>query len=280
MNTISAYIKIIRPVNAFLAMIGVTLGFWLCAVEAPPTDLLVLILTATCALGYGNVINDIKDAAGDRINHPTRPIPGGVISSKAALVFASLLAVVSLISSTTVSLNHGIATLVPLIALTVYTLFLKGVPLLGNIVISLLVAYTLIFGGLGSTTVTIIVVPAFLAFLLNLSREIIKDMQDKTGDLQTGVTTTAVLSEKILKTVILFTGLLYITSLFIPYILGHFGLVYLIICAGVLLPLHMFWFFRFMGNNSSKRLGQISTAIKLEMFGGLLALAVDKLILM
>ncbi len=279
MNTISAYIKIIRPVNAFLAMIGVTLGFWLCEVDAPLTDLILLIIAATAALGFGNVINDIKDAEGDTVNHPERPIPTGVISSKAALVFAMLLAVISLFSSRTVSLNHGIATLIPLLLLILYTLFLKGVPLIGNIIISLLVAYTLIFGGLGSANVAIIVVPAFLAFLLNLSREIIKDIQDKEGDLRVGVTTTAIFSEKILKTVIIFIGLLYITSIFIPYLLGHFGFMYFIICVGALLPLHLFWFFRLMGKNTSKKLGRISTAIKLEMLGGLLALAIDKILI-
>ncbi len=277
MSIVIAYLKIIRPVNAVLAATGVSLGFWLTGNNAPVTGLVLLVIATICALGFGNVINDIKDAEGDRINHPGRPLPNGEISPLAALIFASLLATVSLITSINVSLYHCFATLVPLVLLILYTLFFKGVPLLGNIIISLLVAYTIVFGGLSSPDVTIILAPAFLAFLLNLSREIVKDMEDKEGDLKAGVHTTATLSDRSLKTVLFIPGLLYMPLIYIPYFLGHFHWIYLVICIAVLLPLHIFWFLLLVKKNNKKRLGQISTAIKIEMLGGLAALAIDKI---
>ena len=162
MAKLASFIKIVRPINAVMASIGVVLGFWLTGVNSPVTDLMLLIITAICALGYGNVINDIKDAEGDTINHPERPIPRGEISKTQAVIFATLLALISLFTSNIVSFQHCIATLTPLLLLTLYTLFLKGTPLLGNSVISLLVAYTLVFGGLGSPRVSVIIIPAFL----------------------------------------------------------------------------------------------------------------------
>ena len=278
MPKVTSLIKITRPINAAMASIGVVLGFWFSGANFPLINLILLIITAICALGYGNIINDIKDAEGDKINHPERPIPKGEISKTQALTFAILLAVISLVTSNTVSILHGVATLIPLLILTLYTLFLKGVPLLGNIVISMLVAYTLVFGGIGSPMVSVVVVPALLAFLLNLCREIVKDMQDKAGDLKVGVHTTAVLPDNILKAVLAIPVLLFIPLIFLPYILGHFRLIYMSICAIVLLPLHISWFYYLLGKDHTIKLGGISTAIKIEMVGGLAALALDKFI--
>lgn len=273
----TAYIKILRPVNSLLASIGVALGFWLTGVAASLTDLLLLIITTICALGYGNVINDIKDAEGDRINHPDRPIPKGEISQRAAVFYACALAIISLICSYTVSSTHCIAACIPLVLLTLYTLYLKATPLVGNILISMLVAYTLVFGSIHSPDIGIILIPAFLAFLLNFSREVVKDIQDKEGDLQAGIRTTAILPEQILKPLLIGICALYLLVMFVPVLLGHFHLWYLLICTCVVLPIHIFWFVRILHKDTASYSGKISTAIKIEMAGGLCALAVDKL---
>lgn len=278
MAKIHSFIHSIRPINALMASVGVVLGFWLTGVNSPITDLILLILTAICALGYGNVINDIKDVEGDRVNHPERLIPKGEISKIQAIIFAILLALISLFTSAIVSFQHCAATLTPLLLLTLYTFIFKGTPLLGNIIISLLVAYTLVFGGLGSPKVDIIIVPAFLAFLLNLCREIVKDMQDRIGDLETGIYTTAVLSDRVLKSIVTILVVVFIPATFLPYIFRHFRLVYLSICATIILPLHLSWFYYLINKDHTERLGGISTAIKIEMIGGLISLALDKII--
>lgn len=277
MKTIKAYFSIIRPINAFLAAIGVALGFWLTTLTASISSLLLLITAAVCALGYGNVINDIKDAEGDKINHPQRPIPRGIIPPAHATLYAVSLAIVSIISSAMVSYIHIIATLTPLLLLTVYTLFLKATPLVGNILVSVLVAYTLIFGGLGSTDAYILIIPALLAFLLNLSREIIKDIQDREGDLKTGIQTTAVLPQTVITAIMTGIFIAYLFLLFLPVILDHFHLLYLLICAVIVLPLHLRWFASLIRNGYTGNIKTISRAIKLEMLFGLAALAIDTL---
>ncbi len=273
-----AYLKIIRPINIVLSAVGVSLGFWLTDVSAPLTDVVLLILTVTCAVGYGNVINDIKDAPGDRINHPDRPLPRGDVSPKGALIFAALLAPGALSASFLISPAHGIAAFIPLVLLTLYTLFLKGTPLLGNILISLLVAYTLIFGSIHSPDTAIIIIPAFCAFLLNFSREIIKDMQDRAGDLQTGLTTTAILPASILKAVLSGISVVYMLCFLLPVVVGHFHMIYLLNCISIILPLHIFWLVKLLRSTAPAHLETIATAIKIEMFAGLAALTVDKLV--
>lgn len=271
------YIKLIRPVNALLSAIGVSLGFWLSSVQASVMDLVLLIIAAVAALGYGNVINDIKDRDGDRINHPDRPLPNGIVSTTNAVIFSLLLALVSIGASASVSVYHCVGVIIPLLFLTLYTLFMKATPLFGNILVSLLVGYTILFGGMGSNHFTILIIPALLAFLLNLSREIVKDVQDRAGDLQMGVKTTATLSPKALTISLFIPSILYAVLVTFPYLFDHFGLIYLIWCICILLPLHAYWFVQLVKKRGDKRYAHISTAIKLEMLGGLAALAVDRL---
>jgi geranylgeranylglycerol-phosphate geranylgeranyltransferase len=273
-----SYIRIIRPVNAFLASVGVILGFWLSGIQAPYLHLLLLVVATICALGFGNVINDIRDAESDKINHPQRPIPKGDISPVQALIFIVILAVISLIAGKLVSLYHFFGVCAPLILLLLYTLLLKGVPLIGNIVISILVSYSLIFGGLNSPGLHTLYLPAVLAFLLNLAREIVKDLQDREGDLKSGVSTTASLSEKTVTILLLIPGIIYIPLMYLPFYLNHFHYTYLVICTVVLLPIHLFWLFFLVIKNKMQNQSLISTLIKIEMLGGLAALAVDKLI--
>ena len=272
-----SYLKLIRPVNAFLASVGVILGFWLSGAQATYMHLLLLVAATICALGFGNVINDIKDAKSDKINHPQRPIPKGDISPVQAFIFAVLLAVFSLIAGKAVSFYHFFGVCAPLILLLLYTLFLKGIPLIGNIVISILVSYSLLFGGLNSPELHTLYLPAVLAFLLNLAREIVKDIQDKEGDMKSGVSTTASLPEKTVAILLLIPGLIYIPLMFLPFSLGHFHYTYLIICAVILLPMHFFWLFFLVIKNKLQNQSLISNLIKFEMLGGLAALAIDKL---
>lgn len=274
----TAYIKILRPANVLLSAIGVVLGFWLADVEASILHIVLLITATVCAVGYGNVINDIKDIEGDKINHSNRPLVTGEITRMHAIYFTIALGVCSLCASYFVSINHTIATFIPILMLSIYTLYFKGVRVLGNLIVSVLVAYTLIFGALGSDKISIIIIPAFLAFLLNLCREIIKDIQDKRGDLESGVMTTATLSDKSLFTLMFIPGIIYIPLMFVPALLGHFHLTYVVICATVILPLHLYWFILIPVKNRMAKASLISKAIKIEMLGGLLALAFDKIV--
>lgn len=275
MLNISPYITLLRPLNAIMSIVGVALGFWIADGHKPLYDLLFLFVATICALGYGNVINDIKDCEGDAINHPQRPLPQGKISKRNAFGYALLLAVISLAAGFGVSKMHGIAVLAPIMLLTLYTLSLKNTPLIGNILISLLVAYTLIFGGIGSARVIILIVPAVLAFQLNLCREIVKDIQDKTGDMQTGVRTTALLPDRILKTILLLLSLFYIPLVFAPVFLAHFGFVYLAVCVIIVLPIHLYWTLAILFKKGVHQAKRISALIKVEMIAGLAALAVD-----
>lgn len=279
MEKIKAFIDLSRPGNGVMAIIGVLLGFWLSNNTLPIHSLPILCIITFLALSFGNVINDIKDLEGDRINHPNRPIPSGLINKNEALIFMIILILISLGSAYYLSKLHLLVTAIPIILLTIYTLYLKGIPLLGNILVSALVAYTLVFGSLGSEDLGIIVVPAVLAFLLNLEREIIKDIQDKEGDIKTGVKTTAILPDKLIKALLFILSLCYLILLPLPALQAYFSKVYLIISILIILPVHLFIsgaLLKLVKKISPKT---ISKLIKVEMLLGLAALAIDKILI-
>ena len=68
-------------------------------------------------------------------------------------------------------------------SLILYEIILKKIPLIGNVVISLLVGSVFLYTEAGLTNSVDMTLKIFiLAFLLNLIREIIKDIQDIDGD--------------------------------------------------------------------------------------------------
>lgn len=277
MTSFNPFLKIARPQNAAMAGIAAALGFWLGRSTMPLTAPVLLVIAAIGAVAFGNIINDIKDLPSDRISHPDRPLPRNELSPAAAGWYAAYCAFLSIVSAAFVSPLHGAATAVPLALLAVYTLFLKATPLAGNIVVSLLVAYPLCYGGLLAPAFQRLVIPAFLAFLLNFVREIIKDLQDEAGDRSAGIATTAALPLSVVRFVIYTAITVYLAYLFVPAVLHHFGRVYTVVCAAAIVPLQLVWLFIFIKKTWRAKLSVLSLLIKLEMAIGLAALAADQI---
>jgi geranylgeranylglycerol-phosphate geranylgeranyltransferase len=276
MHPLLPYLKIIRPCNALLSGIAVALGFWLGHSALPIVSLLLLMLAGIAAAAFGNVVNDLKDVVTDRISHPDRPLPSGTMSTRAAAMYASALGLLAPLAALPVSAVHLIATLIPLVLLLLYAFLLKRTPLTGNVIVSLLVAYALLFGGIGSPLFPRLIIPAGLAFLLNCIREIMKDVQDEEGDRAAGMVTTTALPMPVIRSIVVCLSLAYAFLLFLPLNLHQFGWVYGLICAVIVLPMHVYWHFRFSGRGWRVRLPLLSSLIKREMAAGLLALAADE----
>jgi geranylgeranylglycerol-phosphate geranylgeranyltransferase len=273
-----AFITIARPVNALMTGIAVLLGSWLAAAGRAWFESFLLAVAGILATAFGNVVNDIVDIESDIINHADRPLPRGILTRREAQLYAVLLAFGSMMTAVSVSRLHAGATILPLALLIIYAVRFKAVPLIGNILVSLLVAYAILFGSLGAAEWYQVVVPALLAFLLNFSREIIKDIQDEIGDRSAGVHTTAVLSPETLRSILTTLAALYLLLEWFPFLLGHFGLVYLIACALAITPLQVAWLFLVWRPAAGLRAGLISRLIKIEMLLGLGALAADRLV--
>ena len=169
-------------------------------------SLLVLATVSTAAAGY--VINDIYDVQTDTINHPNTVIVGKTISESTAYIMFIVLSVIGVGLGFYLSnrVGHsGFASLFVVISalLYVYASYLKKMMLVGNIVISALVAMTIIMVGLFELlpTVTaanqqtqltyfkILLDYALFAFVVSFIREIVKDIEDIDGDFNAGMNT-------------------------------------------------------------------------------------------
>lgn len=278
MKTVKVYLKLLRINNALIASITVAIGYWLSESPYSIWMLFLLMFATIAATGFGNVINDIHDIDSDRISHPQRPLPKGDLSINSAKVFSVILIIISMTCGFAVSVTHGVATLIPLILLIIYARFLKGTPLAGNIIVALLVAYSILYGALNAPGFSRVIYPALFAFILNISREIIKDIEDEAGDKAAKVITTAILPHQLLRYMIYCFSVIYTIVLFIPYFNTTFGMPYLFSCVIAVLPLHIYRTVLIVSGKWKEHLGRISMLFKVEMLCGLAAIAVDRVI--
>ena len=270
MKNLIYFFQIIRVGNAIIASAGITLGWLFCNNNLAASDLIFRISAGFFALGYGNIINDICDIKTDKISHPTRLLASGKITLKFAIIFAVLCFILSTLAGFCSSYKLGAATLIPLFALTIYSVSLKATPFAGDLVVALLTGYALIFGGLGEN-VSKILYPAILAFLANFAREIVKDLSDEKGDKAIGLKTTSSVPLKYIKAVIYLQFILFIAVAPLPFLLGLLGRTYLIITVSFVTPLH----FMFMKYFREKEYKKASDSLKIQMLAGLLAVAAD-----
>lgn len=185
--------------------------------DALGTPLFALLVVSTvCLAAGGNAINDYFDVAADRVNRPDRMVVGKAVDRRHALlthvvlnlvgVFAGLYVSFVLRRASFMLLFVGVPTL-----LWFYSTHFKRMVLVGNIVVSSLVALTgyiiisadyaaldRVAGGpdTGADPLSslwyIVCAYCIFAFMSNLSREIIKDMEDVDGDRACGGRTLAI----------------------------------------------------------------------------------------
>ena len=161
----------------------------------------LLIFATICIAAAGNIINDIYDVETDLINKPDRIIIDKSISEKTAYNLFIILNFIGVGIGFYLSHLVGRAPFFSIfvvisILLYVYATYLKRTLLIGNIVISILVALSLIIVGVfelipvmtpsNQQTQTVffkvILDYALFAFSINLLREITKDIEDIDGD--------------------------------------------------------------------------------------------------
>lgn len=169
---------------------------------------LLLVIATICIAAAGNVINDIYDMDIDAINRPTKLLIGRSISEKAAsriFIILNILGVaVGFYLANSIG-KPGFAAIFIIISalLYMYASYVKGILLLGNLLISLLVAFSILIIGIFDivpaitsedkagqlVAMQILLHYAFFAFFINLIREMVKDVQDINGDKNGGLNT-------------------------------------------------------------------------------------------
>lgn len=275
---IYALIKISRPLNFFITFFTIIVAIIICSSRQLNFTLIFFsALSGGLTACAGNVINDFFDINIDKINHPERPLPSGILNLSEAFIFYFIL----IFSSLTISYFINYASLLIVILSTILLFFysykLKKIPLVGNIIIAFLTGMTFIYGGAAVNNIYYAIVPAIFAFLINFVREIVKDMEDVEGDLKNGIKTFPFrYGFSSAKKIIIFVTLILIVFTFYPFLKSNFKIEYLLIIIALVNPVLIFVIFSIIKNDSKKNLNKISFILKLDMIFGLTAIYLGK----
>ncbi len=178
-------LRVVRVSNCLAAFGGTLLGGLLGRSTALP-DVIAGAVAVCFTAAFGYSINDYYDAAADRVTKPSRPIPAGTLSRKSVLVISFSCLAVAVLSGALLASYLTLAVVGACVLVWLYSLRVKRTGLPGNVLVSFLGASTLVFGGFCAGNPGPAVFPAVLAFLVNLPREILKDVQDLEGDILLG----------------------------------------------------------------------------------------------
>jgi geranylgeranylglycerol-phosphate geranylgeranyltransferase len=183
---IVAVLNITRPKNLLLAAPALLLGALL-AVGTPAfssSATYFALFAMLFSLAAGNIANDLADIEEDRINRPDRPLVRGDLSRPFAVGMALVLALLALVFALAIDFAAFTFVLSCQLSLLFYALQGKQFPLLANLLVSALIALSVLFGALVHASIFLALEAAMLAFIVNTLREIVKDIEDLEGDLQ------------------------------------------------------------------------------------------------
>jgi len=267
-----------RGTNCLIASAGVMVGAYLSHQSWLTTDSIITAAAVFLVCGGGNCLNDGRDVEIDSISHPDRVLVTGKLPVQPAAVLSVLLLGSGMALASLVNLTVLLIGATGLLLVVLYDLWLKRVPLLGNLLVAISAGLTFLIGGAAVSPHEIFqlpgpLLPALLALVFHLVREIVKDVQDLEGDRRAGVTTLpewlgprnalAVAS-------VLTIGLVVLTV--VPYYLHWLGLLYLIIGVGLAELPSLVILVRLTVHPSLPLLRAASICLKLGMVLGLVAL--------
>ncbi|MBI5761625.1 MAG: UbiA family prenyltransferase [Planctomycetales bacterium] len=100
MRQLLAYLQLCRAANLFTALADIFLGFLMTHENLQPWPTFAwLLVSSACLYTAGMVWNDVFDRDVDREERPSRPIPSGKISVRAASILGTLLLVGGIVAA-------------------------------------------------------------------------------------------------------------------------------------------------------------------------------------
>ena len=150
-------------------------------------DIKLIVISAmiiSLVMASGNIINDYYDIKIDMLEHPSRPLPNNIFSQKFIFFIMFVLIVLIFILSLFVNEMARKTLYIGIIPpLYLYSIFLKKIPLINNLIIAYLLGMVFMFNEIVFVnSFSLLMLPALLAFGLSFIRELIKDIDDYHGD--------------------------------------------------------------------------------------------------
>lgn len=240
MNTFFAYINILRPLNLMIGAFAVIITASILNSIDMVSNWLTALIVVVFSNGAANALNDYFDLETDKINHPHRPLVTGALKRNNVMILAIVLFSIAILLAFQLPWQATlIAVLIALPLMVFYSIWFKGIPLLGNLIIALILGLAFLFAGAALYNMEAMIILAVLAIGLTMVRELIKDIADYDGDIKTKVKTFPTVNG--IKMAWRLTAILAVIvgiGAIIPYLLGHFNYIYFIILIfGIEIPL-------------------------------------------
>ncbi|MGI0106270.1 geranylgeranylglycerol-phosphate geranylgeranyltransferase [Salinimicrobium sp. WS361] len=300
------FLKLVRPFNLLMIIITqVLVKYFLFEPFGIDTTLSnfsfsLLVFSMICLAAAGNIINDLHDTATDKVNKPQKMLIGIKISEKVAwnwFIALNILGVgIGFYLSNLVGKPSFVALfIIPSAFLYFYATQIKGTVLVGNLVVSVMVAMIIVMVGIfdlvpaitseNLTTqkvmFSILVDYAIFAFLVNFLREIVKDQEDITGDYNAGYKTLPVLLGRSRTNFIIFaiallplTGILYYLYTYLYE--SRAAILYVLIA--VVAPL-LYFMVKIVGAGNKKEFHHLSLVLKIVLAAGIFSIGFYKYVL-
>ena len=228
MKYLLGYIMIIRPLNVFLGGLTILISSLIIKYEGPAISVILPVFVVMFFTIGANTLNDYFDYEIDKINRPDRAISSGLVLRNHALILSIFSLFIGVLIALRLNKDSQLLSIgVSLPLIIAYNVKLKNYALIGNIIVSLILAMSFIYAGLVFEKTEPLIIPALLAFGLTLIREIVKDLADIKGDKSAGLMTFPIVYGK-KKTIILCTILSLFLGIgsFIPFLTGYYNTFY------------------------------------------------------
>lgn len=304
------FLKLLRFNNiAFIALFQIIIRYCIILpildihhIEPTLTNVqfVILILATILVAAGGNVINDYFDINTDKINRPEEVVVDKHLDRRTAILIHVILTLIGVFIGLYYAFlfhneNYALTFIGVPIILWFYSTTFKKQMLVGNLIVAMLTALTALlvvsfeFAALSlvndheiteSTACKqawfVTSTFAFFAFITNLSREIVKDLEDIEGDTAIGCKTLPIeMGTKYSKIIIILLQLFMITILWLGLIAidKHINCLRIAIPPATLISLSTLWSIVLLTKaQTNRQYHRVSTVCKLTMLIGTLSI--------
>lgn len=291
---VAPYIKIIRPVNLLIVFLTQMALYWFVvfkhitntALDMPLAVLLAMCTSCIAACGY--IVNDYYDSDIDSVNKPQHTWIGNHISHKQAMNYYWVLCSVGLLVSCYIAYKTNNFHLLPIYPIAQGMLYLyakkwKLAGYIGNNVVALMTSFVALVIIVAERkalnqpehAIPMLLVSAFgiFAYLINLMRELVKDIEDIDGDrLKQSRSLPILAGIERTKVIVYFNAFIMISGIawFITAV-DHSVWTMLFVILTIVLPL-VFFMWALSWATAKKHYTAMSKMLKMVMFAGLVYL--------
>ncbi|WP_299117319.1 geranylgeranylglycerol-phosphate geranylgeranyltransferase [uncultured Winogradskyella sp.] len=266
-----------------------------------PLGFILLVIATISIAAAGYIINDIEDVEADTINKPESVIIGNHISEKSATNLFIVLNVIGFVSGFLISRAVDKSAFFVLFIITsgllyLYSTYLKRITLVGNLLIAGLVSLSILLVGIfdlipvisdGNKSSQLFFLGlikdyAIFAFMINLLRELVKDIEDTDGDYKMGIQSIPILLGRSRATKLVFILSIIPLLIIIFYLSNNLykqPLAIGYVLAFIVAPM-IYSTIKLFSVTHKKDYKHISTVLKLVMFTGVLSLLLFQFILL